>query len=175
MNHSDEEPSIDPTLPETVRNFLATGAKLERIHLNARGEWTHEGLSFENPKIIALFSRSIARTQGGTWILNVGQFTYPIEVEDVGFFVESVDWTQSPPGLRLSDETMEPLDPTTLRYAPGGRLYCTIKQGTFEARFKRAPYHALMDHLEEADETIYLRIDAERFPIADAGSLAEES
>jgi uncharacterized protein len=159
---------IDPTLPETVRNFLARGAKLERIHLDDRGNWTHEGLDFDNPKIIALFNRSVGRTPGGTWILQVGTFTYPIEVEDTGFFVERLDWRTTPPTLLLSDESTEILDPATLRYAPGGRLYCTVKEGAFEARFKREPYHGLIDRLEEDQGMIYLAIGSERYPLAAA-------
>ncbi|MFU8802723.1 MAG: hypothetical protein ACNA8W_02840 [Bradymonadaceae bacterium] len=162
---------IDPTLPETVRNFLEKGAKLESIRLDDRGRWTHEGSNFENPKVVALFNRSVGRTEGGTWVLEVGQFTYPIEVDDTGFFVESLDWSQSPPTVHLSDETTEPLDLKSLRYALGGRLYCTVKNGKFEARFKRDAYHGLMDRLEEEDGDVYLNVGDERVLIAEAEAL----
>jgi uncharacterized protein len=170
MNEDRPKAEIDPTLPETVRRFLEQGALLESIRLDARGNWTHEGLAIDNPRIVALFNRSVSRTSGGTWILEVGPYTYPIEVEDTGFFVEQVDWSSAPPQVYLSDESSEPLDAETLRYAPEGRLYCAVKSGAFEARFKRAPYHDLMERLEEEDGTIVLTIGDGRYPLADMGS-----
>ena len=78
-------PHIDETLPEVVKNFLRKGYTLENITLHETGQWTHEGLDFENPKVIDLFYRSVSRTEGGTWVLDIPPFTYPIEVEDAGF------------------------------------------------------------------------------------------
>lgn len=154
------ENMIDPTLPEVVQNFLRSGARLESIHLDARGTWTHEGMLFENPRVIALFNRSVNRTPGGTWVLEIPPFTYPITVEDTGFFVENIDLTTSPPTLTLSDETTEPLDIQSLQYQPEDRLYCTIKNGQFQARFKRHPYHTLLDLAVETPGGIALTIDA---------------
>ena len=150
------EDEIDETLPETVKNFLKKGYSLEDITLHADGKWTHEGCDFENPRIVDAFSRGINRTEGGTWVIELGRFTYPIRVEDAGFFVERVDLSADPPQLTLSDETTEPLDPTTIHYASGGRLYCRVKDDTFRARFKRPAYYTLSEHFEERDGTIYM-------------------
>lgn len=140
---------IDPTLPEVVRNFLKSGRKLEEIKLDARGKWTHEGLDFENPRIIKLFSRSVARTEGGTWVLDIPPFTYPIAIEDTAYFIEHVTWQDDARvGLVLSDETSEVLDPSGLEYDTGGRLYCQIKGGEFRARFKRQAYYNLVERAE---------------------------
>ncbi|MFP4597358.1 MAG: hypothetical protein ACOC9J_05205 [Persicimonas sp.] len=157
---------IDETLPEVVKNYLRQGYELEEIRLDATGKWTHEGLDFENPNLIDLFTRSVDRTEGGTWVLEVGPFTYPITVEDTGFFVERIDLSQSPPLLKLSDETAEPLDPTTLEYKPEGRLYCTVKDGEFRARFKRPAYYALAEQFVEEDGKVAVEIDGERYPLA---------
>jgi hypothetical protein len=162
---------IDETLPEVVRNFLESGADLEEVRLDERGKWTHEGLDFENQRIIDLFSRSVDRTAGGTWVLEVGRFTYPITVEDVGFFVERVDHSTSPPTLKLSDKTQERLDPSTLKYEPGGRLYCTVKDGEFRARFKRTAYFQMAELMEQTDEgRIVVRMDGGTY---DLGSIEE--
>ena len=170
MNNRDSEPTIDPTLPEAVQNFLKSGATLQEIRLNERGRWTHEGLQFENPRITRLFSRSVARTEGGTWVLEIGRFTYPIVVEDTGFFVDRVQWDHSPPVISLSDETTERLDLQSLDYQPGGRLYCTVKDGKFQARFKRDAYHSIMEHLTEEEGQIVLTVGDER---VDLGSFEE--
>jgi hypothetical protein len=158
---------IDETLPETVKKFLRKGYSLEEIRLDANGKWTHEGLDFENPKVISLFSRNVGRTKGGTWVLEIGRFTYPITVEDTGFFVERIELGKSPPRLHLSDETTEELDLSTLDYKPEGRLYCTIKVGDFRARFKRPAYYALAEHFVEDDDTIYVELDDQRYALAD--------
>lgn len=155
------EDEIDPTLPDVVKNFLRSGAELEEIRLDERGRWTHEGLDFENPRIIDLFSRSVGRTEGGTWVLEVGRFTYPITVEDCGFFVERVDFDEDPPLLELSDQTEDRLDPTTLEYEGDGKLYCRVKEGKFRARFAWEAYHAVADRLVERDGDVFLTWDGE--------------
>lgn len=157
---------IDETLPEVVKDYLRKGYELEEIRLDAGGKWTHEGLDFENPRLIELFSRSVGRTDGGTWVLEVGPFTYPIIVEDTGFFVERVDLNTSPPLLRLSDQTSEPLDPSTVTYEPHGRLYCTINDGEFRARFKRPAYYALAERFIEVDGAVFLDLDGRHHQIA---------
>lgn len=157
-NTSDTPDNIDPTLPQVVQDFLRSGARLETIRLDHRGNWTHEGLAFENPRVIALFNRSVTRTPGGTWVLEIPPFTYPITVDDTGFFVEHIDMTQSPPLLTLSDQTTEPLNVQTLRYQPEDALYCTIKNTQFTARFKRTPYHTLLELAQETPTGITLTI-----------------
>ncbi len=140
---------IDETLPEAVKAFLRRGAQLEDIRLSAEGQWTHEGLDFDNPKIIALFNRSIGRTAGGTWVLEVGPFTYPIEVDDTPYFVERIQRSESERAhIWLSDGTDEDLQYVSLVYAPHGRLYCDVKGGAFRARFKRAAYYELAEAIE---------------------------
>ena len=66
---------VDRTLPEVVQKFLVGGGKLESIRLHADGKWTHEGCDFENDRIVKLFSRSVNRTEGGTWVLEIGRAT----------------------------------------------------------------------------------------------------
>ena len=162
----ENEPQIDPTLPQVVQNFLQGGGKLESIRLSADGVWTHMGARFENERVINLFSRSVNRTEGGTWILEVGRFTYPIEVEDAGFFVETVDWHEETPVMRLSDGTQEPLKGDGLVYEGEGRLYHLIRGGKFKARLLRGPYYKLMERLEEREGKIYLKIGDESVALA---------
>ena len=157
---------IDETLPFVVQEFLRKGARLESIRLHANGRWSHEGLDFENPKIIDLFSRSVGRTDGGTWVLKIGQFTYPIEVEDTGYFVERTQVGGDRVSLRLSDGTAELLDPSTLSYVPEGRLYCRVKGDGFRARFLRAAYYDLAEHIEESSNGWELRLATIVAPIA---------
>lgn len=146
---------VDETLPDVVKEFLRKGYTLEQITLHAAGYWTHRGQKFDNKRVIALFNRSVKRTSGGTWVLDVGMFVYPIEVEDCGFFVEHIQATTDAITLHLSDGTTQELDVQTLTYEPEGRLYCGIREGAFKARFKRAPYNALTDCFHQEEQTIF--------------------
>lgn len=166
MSDADKQAAceIDETLPDIVKHFLRKGYQLEDIHLDENGRWFHRGEAFENERLIALFSRSVGRTEGGTWILEVGPFTYPIRVDDTGFFVERLVFDRgesSAPLMYLSDQTTERLDVATLSYKPEGRLFCTIRNGAFRARFLKPAYYALADYFVEADDGIWVRIGAE--------------
>lgn len=140
---------VDETLPDVVKEFLRKGYTLEQITLHAEGFWTHKDQKFENERIIALFNRSVDRTDGGTWVIDVGMFVYPIVVEDCGFFIEHVQVQDDGITLSLSDGHTQTLDVQTLSYEPEGRLYCDIREGAFKARFKRTPYHALSDYFQQ--------------------------
>ena len=146
---------IDPTLPEVVRRFLASGGVLESIRLDARGHWWHRGGAVENDRVLALFSRSVSRTPGGTWILQVGRFTYPIEVEDTPFFIASyrVDGEGEAEAITLTlrGGHTEILVADTLRYDEGLGLSCAVFGGAFRARFLRDPYHRLVERLVEVE------------------------
>lgn len=172
---TDEPTDIDPTLPQVVQDFLRKGATLEEIRLSAGGYWTHEGLVFDNPRIIDLFSRSVGRTEGGTWVLEIGPFTYPITVEDTGFFVTRVDWSSTPPLIEVSNGSTEHLAIDTLSYESGGRLYCRIDDGKFRARFKRSAYHSIMEHLREDDGDVLLVIGDQEILLANLDQLKEVS
>lgn len=145
---------IDPTLPEAVQKYLASGATLEIIRLDAMGKWTHEGLDFENKKIIALFHRSVERTEGGTWVLKIGQFTYPIEVEACGYFVRRVTKNEEGMMMQTTLGKSELLDPNTLTYEEPDGLYCKLLNG-FQARFIETAYLKIGDEIEERDGSFF--------------------
>lgn len=163
-----EEALADPTLPEPVRRALASGLKLERITLDSEGRWFHEGGPIEHPRIVELFNRSIERTPGGTFVLHVAPYTYPIEVEDAPLQVRRVELTGNPPAavqLFLSDGSEEPLDPATLRYVPERGFYCQVKGGRFTARFSRPAYYALAEHVDEENGAHILRLGPTSTPL----------
>lgn len=170
MAEREELLATDESLPPLVRKFLLQGGTLQNITLRANGSWAHEGCDFENPKITALFSRSVSRTEGGTWVLEVGRFTYPIVVEDTGFFVTHLDLSVTPARMTLSDQTEEELDVSTMTYAEegdGGRLYCAIKGGAYKARFAKTPYYKLTDHFEADESSIYIELDGQHVTLTD--------
>jgi uncharacterized protein len=141
----------DTTLPEPVRKALLAGMPLERITLDGEGRWWHEGDPIDNPRIVELFNRSIERTAGGTYVLHIAPFTYPIEVKDTPYFVRRVELVDDGARLMLSDGSEEPLDVPSLRASVGRGFCCAVKGGAFSARFGRPAYYTLAEHVEEVD------------------------
>ena len=141
----------DSTLPEPVRRALLAGMPLERITLDEEGRWWHEGDPIDNPRIVELFNRSIERTTGGTYVLHIAPFTYPIEVKDTPFFVRRCELQGDAARLHLSDGSDEPLEVSSLRYVPDRGFYCAVKNGSHKARFTRPAYYALAEHIETED------------------------
>lgn len=147
-----DEVLADSTLPAPLRQALQLGQALERITLDEEGRWWHEDALIESPRIVELFHRSITRTPGGTYLLHVPPFSYPITVKDAPFIVRriTISPNETPPvRIFLSDGSEEPLDLSSLRYVPGRGFYCRVKGGTFDAHFCRPAYYSLAEYLEE--------------------------
>lgn len=149
----------DPTIPEPIRRALSSGVPLERIELDSEGHFWHEGERIADPRISELFHRSIQRTPGGSYLLVVAPFSYPLVVHDVPLWVtqlalEPAQATGQAPRLRvrLSDGSEEDLALDTLRYQPRRGFVCQVKGGTLPARFTRPCYFALAEHVTEEDE-----------------------
>jgi len=154
----DDPEDIDPTLPEIVQKMLRAGATLEPIRLDRRGRWWHRGNPIEHARIHRLFSRSVDQTEGGTWVLRVDPFTYPIEVEDTPYFVR--EWHVDDTGdaaaddveLELSDGTRMPVDIEALCYDDTGLYVRGVGPGgRFEARFHLVPYVSFVETFVEQD------------------------
>ena len=101
----------DPDVPQGLRDLLGAGANVEPIRLDRRGRWWHQGESFENERIAALFHRSVVQTKAGNWLLEIPPYTYPITVDLTGRFVSRVEGFDKV--LLLGEETISP-DWTTL-------------------------------------------------------------
>ena len=159
----------DSTLPAQVRQLLAGGGRLERIVLDAEGQWRHEGEPFQNAALIALFSRSLQRTPGGTWVLHIPPFTYPIELSDTPYYVRSVRCQGTQVVLSVSDDSQEPLDPATLRYVEGRGLYCRVKgRPGYAARLLRPAYFALANQITQEADGYFLVLAGQRSRIREA-------
>jgi hypothetical protein len=161
---------LDPSLPEVVRRFLLAGATLEDIRLDPHGRWWHEGEPFQHKRLADLFSRSLHRTPGGTWVLQISGYTYPVTVEDTGRFVLAFDLPatpQDPITLHLSSGTSEPLDLATLRHDLRG-LTCLLRDPPLRARFAKPAYYALAEHITETPDGFALRLHDALHPIPPA-------
>jgi hypothetical protein len=158
----------DPTLPAPVRQFLTAGGQLERIVLSEEGQWSHQGEPFLNLALSALFSRSLQRTPGGTWVIHIPPFSYPVTLADTPYYVRSARLAGDAVLLTLNDDTEEPLFPRTLRYVEGRGLYCRVKlasESGYAARLLRPAYYALAEHIVEDASGFFLQLGRERIPV----------
>lgn len=162
----------DASLPEPIRAALLAGSTLERIELDAEGQWRHEGALFENPRLIELFHQSIVRTSGGTYLVEIPPYRYPITVIDTPRYVRHirVHQTTEPYQIRLylSDGSEQSLDPSSLSYVPDRGLYCRVKTQKgerFAARFLRPAYYSLSEHIIDEEESYFLQTPDGKWPI----------
>lgn len=112
-----------------------------------------------------LFSKNLARVDG-KYFVRVGPESKEIEIEDTPSFVIRIEEAPEGVALRLIDGTLEMLDPKTLSYQPG-RLTCRVKDGAWEAKFLRAPYHEILARAEERDDGYFLRVGGREVRLAD--------
>ena len=136
------------------------------IRLDADGKFWHNGARVNHPTLEKALHGWIARhPEDGRFILTNGyDWTY-FEVEDAPYEVRSLSVLPDAVVLRLSDETDEPLDPTTLRVGGRDALYTKVKGGAFDARFSRHAQTSLSPWLGENDGVISLRFGSDVYPL----------
>ncbi len=140
--------------PEFFRFPAPEGRSREStIRLDGEGRFFHDDAPVEHPKLAAALHTWIARhPDDGRFILTNGyDWTY-FTVDDVPFFVRAVHEEDGDAILVLSDETREPLDPSTLRQNERGELYLRVKTdakgGPFDAKMTRFAQTQLAPFLE---------------------------
>src|SRR5262245_29401723 len=108
-------------------SFLTGRTRETSIRRDDQGRWWYENDLLEHPKLVRAFDRWIDRAEDGRYCLkndiNWAYFT----LEGPPFFVRSVKLDAGAVQLELSDERTEKLDPTTLRQASDGALYCSVR------------------------------------------------
>jgi hypothetical protein len=135
------------------------------LRLHHDGRWSHEGQPIRHARLRAAFDRSVRflpeEGAAGKYVVQLGRFRGEIEVEEAGFFVREVDLASG--ALRLSDGTLEALDPATLRASPiDGALLCRVKRALAPAgllaRFLPAAQSELLLAVEETGQGHALRL-----------------
>lgn len=152
-----------PEIPEYIKELIASGSVIDEIYIDREGVWFHNGEKFTNEKIINFFSRSVRVTADGEYVIQYGDYVYPVKVEDTPYFVTGVTYTGFGDFerifLNLSSGETEELDCNTLYCKKNNALYCRIKNGTMPAKFKRSPSFNILERLEEgSDGKFYLRL-----------------
>ncbi len=137
----------------------------EELRLDARGQWLSDGQPVTHAPQIEAFFRHIGRDEQG-WFIQIGTDFKRVVVEDTGYFV--YDLSGDPDSgfdLRVSDGTVQRLDPKSLAYQPG-RLTCLIHGGREVAKFLPNPYLDLLRDLQEDLTAYFLKIEGQTVLIA---------
>ena len=157
-------------IPEYILELFETGG-LEEIRIDAEGNWLHAGEPFLNQRIIDFFNRSIDVTADGVFVVRYGQFVHPIVVEDAPVFITGVRFEGFGDFERVfitpTTGAEEELDIDTLGFRRSGGLYCRVKNGRLQARFKRSPSFQILERLEESDDTFYIRLCGRRIVLTE--------
>ncbi len=131
------------------------------IFIDKEGQWFYQGAEMHRREIVLFFYNHMSMDGEGRYILEWGGERCLLEVEDTALVVRRVA-AGSELFLLLSDDSTEKLDPETLYAGRANVLYCRVKGGAFPARFTRAAYYQLTEHIEEEDGAFVLRTGGKR-------------
>ena len=133
-----------------------------RIRLSRDGIWFHDDVEITHPRTVELFDRSIRRLGDG-YILEVGDETCAIIVEDAPFIVRKVVRDGDKLSLELSSRETVELDVSTIAVGDDNVMYALVGETKDRARFSRPAYYQLMEFLDQdEDEKFYLKLGESR-------------
>lgn len=143
------------------------------IRIDKDGVWYYKGNEMIRKDILALFYESLECDPQGRYLIRKDGEAFYIEVEDVPYTVQSVEYSLDGKdgaavfNILLSDQSIEQLDPTTLRQGEENVLYCAVKNRRFEARFTRKSYYQLAEYIQYDSENnrYYLTLNDRRYDI----------
>ena len=137
------------------------------IRFGRDGEWYSDGERIANRRIAALFSRSLRRRPEGGFMLQVGDESASVEVENTPFVIRAIDGNPEEGFVAvLNDESVETLDLQTLRVDDDNAFVCNVKGGEFEARLLRPAHYQLARWIRPAaGDRFLIRCDGREYPI----------
>lgn len=140
---------------------------LPQLKIDRDGDWFNEGVEVTHAGILANLRANLRQDAQGYYV-QAGPVRIPVEVEDTPFTVVRVEAEGDGLRLTLNDGGQEPLDPTTLRLAPGEVPYCRVKAGQFEARLTTAAAYQLARFLQydEATNSAILCLAGACYPLS---------
>jgi len=139
------------------------------IRVDKDGVWYYNGAEMFRKEIVNLFYENLRRDDSGRYIIEMANDCCYIEVEDVPFVVKTVLRSHNGESdrieLLLNNSDLDLLDPNSLRVGDGNVLYCSVKNGAFEARFSRASYYQIAEYAEYDHETdsYYIALNNQKY------------
>jgi hypothetical protein len=146
-----------------------------QIRIDKEGVWYYKGAEMFRKEIVNFFYQNLRQDETGNYLIELEKDLCYLEVEDTAFVVRSVRQALSEKDgntvfyLLLSDDTVDLLDPATLRIGKENVLYCTVKADRFEARFLRPAYYQLAGDIEydEDRDKYFIPLNGERYYLKD--------
>ena len=146
-----------------------------QIRIDKEGVWYYKGAEMFRKEIVNHFYQNLRQDETGNYLIELENDRCYLEVEDTAFVVRSVRQALSEKDgkavlyLLLSDDTVDLLDPATIRIGKENVLYCTVKADRFEARFLRPAYYQLAGEIEydEDQDKYFIPLNGERYYLKD--------
>jgi len=161
-----------PPLPELLKEAPVINCGRNIIGIDKEGTWFYNGLPIINRRIQLYFFQLLEAAPEGGYLLRNGQEVCPVEVQDTPFVVTALWHSAGPPEqffIKLNDDTTEALDMKSLVISADNIPYCAVKQGSFRARFLRAPYYCLTESVQQEGEAVfYIELNGERYYLSSA-------
>jgi hypothetical protein len=136
------------------------------LSIDLEGRFRHRGEPILHARTLEVLWRSLSRAEDGRYLVRIGREMAWVRIDDAPYGVRGASLEAGRPLLHLTDGSVEPLDPSTLRLGRDGVLRCTVKGG-HRARFCRAAQATLGQLLEEPAPGRYqISIDGRPWPIS---------
>ena len=135
------------------------------IRIDKDGVWYYKGAEMIRKEIVSLFSRNLHQNEAGKYLVELDAEQCYVDVEDTPFVVKSVSLVHGAGkdlfSILLTDGSVEELILDSLRISEDSILYCTVKDGKFDARFSRPAYYQLtasMEH-DSRNDTYFVAVN----------------
>ncbi len=135
-----------------------------KLTIDKDGRWFQNGVEIIHPEIYRQFNQMLEKLPEGGYQVRLGREVCRVEVEDAPFVIvqASLDG-EGRIALVLNDGTVETLNPEVFWIGKDNVPYCHVKKNEFLARFSRAAYYQLSEHIVAGDEgDFFLEIDGVR-------------
>ena len=147
------------------------------IRIDKDGVWYFKGAEMIRKDIVQLFYQHLNRETSGRYTIEMPNDRCYLDVEDAPFVVKAVYPEETSTDvtairLYLNDETLEELDPNSLRIGEDNILYCSVRENRFDARFSRASYYQIANFIKQdhEDNCFYLSLNGGKFIITSRDS-----
>lgn len=140
-----------------------------KIRRDAQGRWFNDRDPISHPNLVRAFDSWVDLAPDGRFCLSNDINWAYISLEGAPFFVRSVSLEGPGAVLGLSGGQQEGLDPSTLRQAADGTLYCQVREGKMAAQFDRDAMQQLESILGEDEQGVYLALEGQKVrpPVVD--------
>ncbi len=158
-----------------VTSAQQRASRVPTLRLDRDGQWFEGDDEITHVGTVEMLTRGLTReTDGGGYVVVSGAERRAVEVEDAPFVVLRVERAGGGFELALAGGLAEPLDPATLTIGAGHVVYARVRGG-LPARFTRAAYYQLVEHVVEDGEHGFVLVtpDGARHALRAAPTAAE--